>query len=94
MRYSDIEPMCRPDRRALRPGQTMRGCPHDLLGCTGGERCSINSPNSRIAARAYNADAYGPDFVCAKRVAARKTSPTDGAAVNSPKVRTPNQERT
>lgn len=66
MRYCDIEPMCRPDRRFLRSGETMRGCPQDGLGCTGGDKCSINSKDPAVAARAYNADVYGPHFVCVK----------------------------
>lgn len=90
MRYRDVEPMCRPDRRALRPGQTMRGCPHDGLGCTGGAKCSINSDDPKVAAKAYNAEVFGPDFICAKRsVVARAPSPTDGANPDKAKVRTP-----
>ncbi len=65
MRYFDIAPMCRP------VGPFVRGCPHDGLGCTGGKRCSINSEDGRVSTRAYNADRYGPDFICAKRLDAR-----------------------
>jgi hypothetical protein len=70
MKYADLEPMCRIDRRGLRSGQAMRGCPHDGLGCIGGARCSINSPDARVAGRAYNATHYGPDFFCYKRACA------------------------
>lgn len=60
MKYYDIEPMC------SKTGG-LRGCPHDGLGCTGGERCSINSADHKVSARAFNASQFGPDFVCAKR---------------------------
>lgn len=72
MKYFQIEPMCRPDRRFLRLGQSLRGCPHDGLGCTGGDKCSINSSDGAVSGRAYNADRYGPDFVCQKRVNSRQ----------------------
>ena len=84
MRYSEIEQMCRPDRRFLKPWQTMRGCPHDGLGCTGGKVCSINSDDPATAQRAYNAGIYGPHFVCAKRI-----FPNHGAEPEAAKVRTP-----
>ena len=53
MRYLEIEPMCRP------LGVGVRGCPYDGLGCTGGDRCSINSTDTRTAAHAFNASKYG-----------------------------------
>ena len=59
MRYYEIEPMCKPIGT--------RGCPHDGLGCTGSEECSINSRDPRKAQKAFEADRYGPDFICAKR---------------------------
>lgn len=59
MRYIDIELMCKP--RGM-----VRGCPHDGLGCTGGERCSINSLDESVRERARQATEYGPDFHCAK----------------------------
>ena len=67
VKYSDIERMCRPVGR-------VRGCPHDGLGCTGGERCSINDPDATVRAHAWVADKYGPAFVCVKHqaVAGRK----------------------
>lgn len=60
MRYSDVERMCKP--RGM-----VRGCPHDGLGCTGGERCSINSRDPEVQSRAWQAVEFGPDFRCAKR---------------------------
>jgi len=65
MRYYEIEPMCRP------VGWGIRGCPFNGLGCTYGARCSINSSDPRVSARAYNADRYGPDFRCERRERAR-----------------------
>lgn len=60
MKYSEIAPMCKP-----RGG--VRGCPHDGLGCTGGEKCSINSKNEQVQFRAWEATKFGPDFICQKR---------------------------
>lgn len=59
MRYSEIVGMCRPEGG-------LRGCPWDGLGCTGGQKCSINRGGSDFQ-RAWNANKYGSDFVCAKR---------------------------
>jgi hypothetical protein len=70
MKYHQIEPMCRPAN--VRTGQFLRGCPFDGLGCIGGERCSINSRDPVTASLAYNADKYGPDFICIKRIADSK----------------------
>jgi hypothetical protein len=67
MKYYQIEPMCHP-----RGG--VRGCPHDGLGCTGGNECSINNKNPIIQSRAYNADMYGSNFICQKRLWAEKQS--------------------
>lgn len=69
MKYHEIEPMCRP-----RSG--VRGCPHDGLGCTGGERCSINRPDKHAAA--FNASQFGPDFYCVKRANALREALSDG----------------
>jgi len=65
MRYHEIVPMCW-------PAGAVRACPFDGLGCTRGERCSINSRDEAVSYRAFVADRYGPDFVCRKRETARK----------------------
>jgi hypothetical protein len=62
MRYSDIEPMCRPIGG-------VRGCPHDGLGCVGGNTCWINSTNPTLQSRAWQAKTYD-DFYCVKRITA------------------------
>ena len=68
MKYSDIETMCRPI------GRGVRGCPHDGLGCTGGEKCSINSRDPAVSGNAWNATQFGPDFICGKRQQAERAA--------------------
>ena len=63
-RYCDIEGMCRPQGSAGR--YPPRGCPYDGLGCTGESKCSINSDDAKVRAKAWVADRYGTDLVCAK----------------------------
>jgi len=65
MKYHEIAPMCR-------PSGGVRGCPHDGLGCIGGEKCSINSPDAHVSSKAFNAGIFGPDFICQKRLSAIK----------------------
>ncbi len=60
MKYQEISRLCR-------PLGGVRGCPHDGLGCTGAEKCSINSADKEVRTRAWTAGEYGPDFVCQKR---------------------------
>lgn len=83
MRYHEVNRLCRPDRRAGPIG--MMGCPYDGLGCTGGEKCSINSTAWGVSQRAYNAEKYGPDFICQKRESAKaraaKADKADGGTV-------------
>ena len=65
MKYHDIEPMCK-------PRGNLRGCPHDGLGCTGGDKCSINSKDHDTQQRAWAADKFGQDFICQKREFAKQ----------------------
>jgi hypothetical protein len=57
MNYREISLMCKP-----RGG--VAACPHDGLGCTGGNKCWINDPLHRQ--QALNAETWA-DFKCAKR---------------------------
>lgn len=73
MRYCDLEELCRP------VGVGVRGCPHDGLGCTGGEKCGINSPDERVRTRAWTATTYA-DFTCQKRLAAKTRNDQSNSA--------------
>lgn len=68
MKYHKIEPMCRIHHAGY---GSRRGCPHDGLGCIGGDKCSINSKDGETRSKARNADKYGPDFHCVKRESAK-----------------------
>lgn len=63
-------------RPSMRPVGTTVGCPHDGLGCTGGQKCSINSADDAVRLRAWNATEYGRDFKCAKHEWHSKRSDT------------------
>lgn len=67
-RYCDIVSLCR-------PSNGVRGCPHDGLGCVGGEKCSINSPDDEARRKAWVADRFGRDFYCVKRESRRREKP-------------------
>lgn len=57
MNYSHIAQMCK-------PRGPVAACPHDGLGCTGGQKCWINNKETRN--RALSAETWA-DFKCAKR---------------------------